>query len=72
MSEAKAELMNDMYIRHMTHAGADRFLSGSMQNTVDANCKNCRRSWYEFPMAFRQDEYCSDNCRKALGLDLVK
>jgi len=47
-------------------------LPGSMQNTVNANCQHCRRPRYEFPMAFRSDDYCSDNCRKALGLDLEK
>jgi hypothetical protein len=48
----------------------ERFMNGSLQNTVDANCQNCRRVPHEFPMAFRQEPYCSDKCRKALGLDL--
>jgi hypothetical protein len=35
-------------------------------------CQNwtCLRPRSDFPMAFRSDTYCSDNCRKTLGQDL--
>lgn len=37
-------------------------------------CTNteCNRPRADFLMAFRDEPYCSDNCRKAIGLDPVK
>lgn len=32
---------------------------------------NCMRPRQDFLMAFRDEPYCSDKCRKALGLDGV-
>lgn len=31
---------------------------------------NCLRPRADFPMAFRNEEYCSDNCRRYLGKGL--
>lgn len=31
------------------------------------HCKNCKRPDHEKPMVFRGEDWCSDNCRKALG-----
>lgn len=32
------------------------------------DCQNCGRKHDDKPMAFKEELYCSDKCRKALGL----
>ena len=45
-------------------------LDASSANSSDRDCENCGRKGSETLMAYRADRFCSDACRKALGLDL--